>query len=51
MIKDKSYYDGLAELIVSCAYSVGRVMGCGFLEKVYQNALAIELTVSLNFEV
>jgi len=43
MVKDKVYYDTLAEVIVSCAYNVGRVMGCGFLEKVYENALAIEL--------
>ena len=43
MVKDKAYYDTLAEVIVSCAYNVGRVMGCGFLEKVYENALAIEL--------
>jgi GxxExxY protein len=43
MIKDKAYYDTLAKLIISCAYKVGRVMGCGFLEKVYENALAIEL--------
>ncbi len=43
MIKDKAYYDTLAEVIVSCAFNVGRVLGCGFLEKVYQNALSIEL--------
>ena len=46
MVKDKAYFDVLAESIVSCAYKVGRVLGCGFLEKVYENALAIELTDS-----
>lgn len=43
MVKDKSYYDALASTIISCAYKVGKVLGCGFLEKVYENALVIEL--------
>jgi GxxExxY protein len=43
MMKDKAYYDALATLIISCAYKVGRVLGSGFLEKVYENALVIEL--------
>ncbi len=46
MVKDKAYYDALASSIISCAYKVGKVLGCGFLEKVYENALAIELTAS-----
>ena len=51
MLKDKAYYDALAELIVSCAYKVGRILGSGFLEKVYENALAIELkSCGLNIE-
>ena len=51
MVKDKAYYDALAEVIISCAYKVGRIMGCGFLEKVYENALVIELVESkLNVE-
>ena len=44
MIKDKAYYDAFATTIISCAYRVGNVLGCGFLERVYENALAIELT-------
>jgi len=43
MGKDKAYYDALAKTIISCSYKIGRVLGCGFLEKVYENALAIEL--------
>ena len=51
MVKDKAYFDDLAESIVNCAYKVGRVLGCGFLEKVYENALAIELaSEGLNIE-
>jgi GxxExxY protein len=46
MIKDKVYYDSLTELIIHCAYKVGNTLGSGFLEKVYENALAIELTSS-----
>jgi GxxExxY protein len=46
MIKDKVYYDKLAEVIVASAYKVGSILGCGFLEKVYENALTIELTAS-----
>ena len=44
MVKDKAYYDSITELIIGCAYRVGNVLGCGFLEKVYENALAIELS-------
>ena len=46
MVKDKAYYDALAGSIISCAYRVGKVLGCGFLEKVYENALAIELATA-----
>ena len=43
MVKDKSYYDSLTEEIIGCAYKVGNALGSGFLEKVYENALSIEL--------
>ena len=43
MIKDKAYYDSLTEQIIGCAYTVGRALGSGFLEKVYENALLHEL--------
>lgn len=35
--------DGITERIIGCAYEVSRVLGCGFLEKVYENALIHEL--------
>jgi GxxExxY protein len=33
----------LAETIVGCAFRVSNSLGVGFLEKVYENALALEL--------
>ena len=33
----------LSETIIGCAYTVHKELGSGFLERVYENALAIEL--------
>ena len=33
----------LTEKIINCAFNVHNTLGCGFLEKVYENALAHEL--------
>jgi len=33
----------LTERIIGCAYAVHKALGPGFLEKVYENALRIEL--------
>ena len=33
----------ITERIINCAYRVSNTLGSGFLEKVYENALAIEL--------
>ena len=33
----------LTEKIIQCAYTVSNALGIGFVEKVYENALAIEL--------
>jgi GxxExxY protein len=33
----------LTEKIIGCAFKVHNTLGCGFLEKVYENALAHEL--------
>jgi GxxExxY protein len=38
--------DMLTEMIIGCAFKVSNTLGCGFLEKVYENALAIEITTS-----
>ena len=35
--------DHLTKRIISCAYKVHKTLGPGFLEKVYENALRIEL--------
>ena len=35
--------DDLTQLIIGCAYKVHNALGPGFLEKVYENALRIEL--------
>lgn len=42
---DRGNYDlnGISEKIIGCAFKVGNTLGCGFLEKVYENALAFEL--------
>ena len=33
----------ISEAIIGCAFKVGNTLGCGFLEKVYENALVYEL--------
>ena len=38
--------DKLSEKVIGCAYAVSNVLGAGFLEKVYENALAHELRKS-----
>ncbi len=35
--------EGLSEQVIGSAYAVSNGPGCGFLEKVYENALAYEL--------
>ena len=35
--------NNLSEKIIGCAFRVHNVLGCGFLEKVYENALSHEL--------
>lgn len=47
----KSLFDGkqssinkITEKIIGCSYTVSNVLGCGFLEKVYENSLAHELS-------
>jgi GxxExxY protein len=39
----KSAIDRVTERIIGCTFTVGNRLGCGFLEKVYENALVIEL--------
>lgn len=35
--------NGITEKIIGAAYAVSNTLGSGFLEKVYQNAMAIEI--------
>lgn len=35
--------DAITERIIGCAYTVSNTLGTGFLEKVYENALAHEM--------
>jgi GxxExxY protein len=35
--------NNITERIIGCAFTVSNALGCGFLEKVYENALAHEL--------
>ena len=34
----------ISQTIIGCAYAVGNALGNGFLEKVYENALALEIS-------
>ena len=51
MNTDEHGLDELTERIIGCAFKVSNALGCGFLEKVYENAIATELRRSgLNVE-
>lgn len=43
MATDPDKYKLLTEKIIGCAFTVHRTLGSGFLEKVYENAMLIEL--------
>jgi len=43
MNTDKHRFDQITEKIIGCAYTVSNTLGSGFLEKIYENALAHEL--------
>jgi len=40
---DRREMSELTERVIRCAFAVSNTLGCGFLEKVYENALAHEL--------
>lgn len=51
MNTDEGGYNAVTERIIGCAYKVASKMGCGFLEKCYENALAHEMKkAGLNFQ-
>jgi GxxExxY protein len=43
MNADKHRLNQITERIIGCAFAVSNSLGCGFLEKVYENALVHEL--------
>lgn len=40
---DFSDLNPVTEKIIGCAFTVSNTLGAGFLEKVYENALALEI--------
>ena len=46
MNTDRDSLNALSERIIGCAFVVSNTLGVGFLEKVYENALAHELRKS-----
>jgi GxxExxY protein len=40
---DEGMLNAITEKVIGCAYNVSNVLGCGFLEKPYENALAHSL--------
>lgn len=44
MKTDKHGLDEITQKIIGCAFQVSNGLGAGFLEKVYENALVIELS-------
>ncbi len=44
MNADRKRLDGISQRVIGCAIKVANAFGAGFLEKVYENALAHELT-------
>jgi len=43
MNTDEERFNSVTEKIIGCAFKVGSGLGCGFLEKCYENALSHEL--------
>jgi GxxExxY protein len=43
MLLDATAINRISDCVIGCAFGVMNKLGCGFLEKVYENALAHEL--------
>lgn len=46
MNRNQANLDDLTQKIIGCAFEVSNVLGCGFLEKVYEKALVHELRIA-----
>ena len=46
MSGDERRLNEISEGVIGCAYKVANTLGTGFLEKVYENALVVELRTS-----
>jgi GxxExxY protein len=44
MNADERRLNEITERVIKCAYRVSNKIGCGFLEKVYENAMFVDLT-------
>ena len=42
-MKEKLPYGNITEAVIGAAFEVHRILGYGFLEAVYRNAMAVEL--------
>ena len=43
MNTDEHRFDALTEQVIACVFAVSNKLGCGFLEKVYENAMVVAL--------
>lgn len=43
MDAEKNKLNQISQTVIGCAYRVSSILGCGFFEKVYENALVHEL--------
>ena len=43
--------DELTEKIIACAFKVHKALGCGFSERVYENAMRVELARQIAIQV
>ena len=46
MNRHQTSFNDLTEKIIGCAFEVSNILGCGFLEKVYERALIQELRLA-----
>ncbi|MBE9042835.1 GxxExxY protein [Pleurocapsales cyanobacterium LEGE 10410] len=46
MSRSQADLNDLTQKIIGCAFEVSNVLGCGFLEKVYERALVRELSIA-----